>query len=136
MFDLNITKLLFLAVIALVVFGPERLPGMAAQAGKAVRQMRTMLDGAKSELQENLGPEFSQFDIADLNPKHFVRKHLVEELTGDGVILGKDGLRLNGSSGNGASSAASTVVTSTSTAALPATRLAPGELPPFDMDAT
>ena len=89
--DLNVTKLLVLGVVALLVFGPERLPAIAAQAGRALRELRRMAEGAKSELQENLGPEFSQFDIADLNPKHFVRKHLLDEITGDGVLLGKIG---------------------------------------------
>ena len=68
MFDLDFSKLLVLGVVALVVFGPERLPAMAAQAGRALRELRRMAEGAKSELQENLGPEFSQFDITDLNP--------------------------------------------------------------------
>ena len=34
---------------------------------------------AKADLQEGLGPEFRDFDIADLHPKNFVRKHLWEE---------------------------------------------------------
>src|SRR5580658_3113199 len=88
-FDIDLPKLLVLGIIALIVFGPERLPGFAAQAGRALRELRRMAEGAKSELQENLGPEFSNFDIADLNPKQFVRKHLVDELTGDGPLLGR-----------------------------------------------
>lgn len=87
-FDLNPIKLLVLAVLALIVFGPDRLPAMAAQAGRLLREARKYLDGAKAELSDSLGPEFSNFDVADLNPKHFVRKHLVEEITGDGVITG------------------------------------------------
>ena len=34
--DLNFTKLLVLGVVALLVFGPERLPAIAAQAGRAL----------------------------------------------------------------------------------------------------
>ena len=86
--DLNFTKLLVLGVLALLIFGPERLPAIATQAGRALRELRRMAEGAKSELQENLGPEFSNFDIADLNPRTFVRKHLVEEFTGDGLLFG------------------------------------------------
>jgi sec-independent protein translocase protein TatB len=87
-FDGDLWKLLVLGVVALIIFGPERLPAMAAQAGRALRELRKMAEGAKSELQENLGPEFSQFDLADINPKHFVRKHLLDELTGDPVVIG------------------------------------------------
>ena len=68
MFDLSVWKILALAVIALIVFGPEQLPGMAAQAGRMVRELRRMADGAKSELQDSLGPEFSQFDLATSTP--------------------------------------------------------------------
>lgn len=123
--DLSFWKLLVLGVIALVVFGPERLPAMAAQAGRALRELRRMAEGAKSELQENLGPEFShlsQLDLADLNPRTFVRKHLMDEFTGDGTLLGTAG-----ESGNGNGRSAGST---------PAVKLAPGESPPYDAEAT
>ena len=123
--DLNFTKLLVLGVIALVVFGPERLPAMAAQAGRALRELRKMVDGAKSELQENLGPEFSQLDLADLNPRRFVRKHLIEEITGDGVIRNAIADVRSAANGSAAPSPA-----------LPAAMLAPGDRPPYDIEAT
>lgn len=124
--DLSFWKLLALGVIALVIFGPERLPGMAAQAGRMLRELRRMAEGAKSELQDSLGPEFTQFsqqfDIADLNPKHFVRKHVMNELTGEGTLLGGPV-----EVGNG-------VARPSQSAATPA--LTPGESPPYDAEAT
>ena len=123
MFDSELPKLLLLGVLALIIFGPERLPGYAAQAGRVLRELRRMAEGAKSELQENLGPEFSQFDLADINPKHFVRKHLLDDLTGDPVVIGG-----NGSAANNAATLAGragSVIT-----------LLPGERPPFDTEAT
>jgi len=114
--DLNFTKLLVLGVIALVVFGPERLPGLAAQAGRMLRELRRMAEGAKTELQDSLGPEFSQFDMADLNPKNFVRKHLLDEINGDGT-LGRP------TDGNGVSPFAQAT-------------LGPEESPPYDAEAT
>ena len=79
MFDLSITKLLVLAVIALVIFGPDQLPKIAAQAGRALRELRRLAEGAKADLREGLGPEFADFDFADLNPRNFVRKHLLDD---------------------------------------------------------
>jgi sec-independent protein translocase protein TatB len=117
--DLNFTKLIFLGVVALIIFGPDRLPTMAAQAGQYLRALRRMADGAKAELQDSLGPEFSQFDIADLNPRHFVRKHL-NEVTGD----------LLGGSGDTASGIGSL------SPDLATPRLSPGESPPYDAEAT
>ena len=83
MFDLSLPKLLVLAVIALVVFGPNELPKMAAKAGKALRELRRIAEGAKADLREGLGPEFADFDIDDLNPRHFVQKHLLSDLDGE-----------------------------------------------------
>ncbi|MGH3285651.1 MAG: sec-independent translocase [Streptosporangiaceae bacterium] len=80
MFDLSLPKLLILAVLALVVFGPKELPKMAAQAGRALRELRQIAEGAKAGLREELGPEFPDFDIDDLNPRRFVQKHLLSEL--------------------------------------------------------
>jgi sec-independent protein translocase protein TatB len=78
-FDLSLTKLLVLAVIAVVVFGPDQLPRLASQAGRALREVRRLADGARNDLREGLGPEFAEFDFADLNPRHLVRKHLLDE---------------------------------------------------------
>src|SRR6202034_2622535 len=78
-FDLSLTKLLVLAVIALVVFGPHELPKIASQAGKALRDLRRIAEGAKADLRDGLGPEFQDFDFDDLNPRTFVRKHLMDD---------------------------------------------------------
>ena len=118
MFDLSIPKLLVLAVIALVIFGPNELPKIASQAGRALRDLRKIAEGAKNDLREGLGPEFSDFEIEDLNPKRFVRKHFLDDLNGDSAKTAAQSARPDGASrANG-------------------TLLAPGEQPPFDIDAT
>jgi sec-independent protein translocase protein TatB len=122
--DLSFTKLVVLGIVALVIFGPDRLPGMAAQAGRVMRELRRMADGAKAELQDSLGPEFSQFDIADLNPRHFVRKHL-GDVTGD--LLGGSSDSANPAAGSGVPGWPADVATP---------RLSPGESPPYDAEAT
>lgn len=83
MFDLSITKILILGVIGLVIFGPEQLPRLAAQAGRALRDLRRIADSARADLSESLGPEFRDFDFNDLNPRSFVRKHLLDDLAED-----------------------------------------------------
>jgi len=70
---------LVLAVIALIVFGPNELPKVASQAGRMLRDLRRIAEGAKADLRDGLGPEFQDFDFQDLNPKTFVRKHLFDE---------------------------------------------------------
>ena len=86
MFDLSITKLLVLAVIGLVIFGPDQLPKMAKQLGSTLRDLRRVADKAKADLSEGLGPEFADFDITDLNPRTFVRKHLRDDMDINGFM--------------------------------------------------
>ena len=83
MFDLSLPKLLVLAAIALVIFGPSELPKIASQAGRALRDLRKIAESAKNDLREGLGPEFADLDIEDLNPKRFVQKQLLDDLNAD-----------------------------------------------------
>jgi len=68
-----------LLVLGLFVFGPERLPGMAAEAGKTLRRIREYAKGLTDDLKTELGPEVGDLDLRSLNPKEFVRKHLFED---------------------------------------------------------
>jgi sec-independent protein translocase protein TatB len=79
-FDIGFGELIGLAIVALLVFGPDRLPKVAADAGRFLRHMRTMISGARDDLREGLGPEFKDLDLTDLNPRAFVRKHLLDPL--------------------------------------------------------
>jgi sec-independent protein translocase protein TatB len=126
-FDLSLTKLLVLAVIALVVFGPKELPKIASQAGRALRDLRRIAEGAKQDLREGLGPEFEDFDFDDLNPRRFVQKHLLDEPVTTQANMNNAGVTttaVNGANGaNGASGTRSAV-------------LEDGADPPFDLEAT
>jgi len=84
-FDLSLAKLLVLAAIALVIFGPSELPKIASQAGRALRDLRKIAESAKNDLREGLGPEYADFEIEDLNPKRFVHKQLLGDLNADGA---------------------------------------------------
>ena len=88
-----------------------------------------MAEGAKSELQQNLGPEFSQFDLNDINPRHFVRKHLLDDI---GDPIGLSSLADTGSS-NGTNGSNGTTLAGRTT---PTVTLPPGERPPYDAEAT
>jgi sec-independent protein translocase protein TatB len=126
-FDLSITKLLVLAVIALVVFGPNELPKIAAQAGRALRDLRRIAEGAKADLKEGLGPEFQDFDFDDLNPRRFVQKHLLEE---PATVPAPAGARVNGAVGG----VAAMDTNAAANGARPVLR--EGDDPPFDLEAT
>jgi len=113
-FDLSLPKLLVLAVIALVVFGPDELPKIASQAGRVLRDLRKIAEDAKNDLREGLGPEFAGFEIEDLNPRRLVHKHLSGDLNAD---QGAEQQPARQAAPNG-------------------TPLTPGERPPFDPNVT
>jgi sec-independent protein translocase protein TatB len=79
-FDVGLGEAALLLILALVIFGPDQLPKVASQAGRALRQLRVMANSAKEDLREGLGPEFSDFDVSDLSPRRFVQKHLLEDI--------------------------------------------------------
>ena len=124
MFDLSLPKLLILAVIALVVFGPNELPKMAAKAGKGLRELRKIAQGATSDLREGLGPEFADFDLDDLNPRRFVQKHLLSDLNPE---------QLGPADAAGRAAAASHAEAA---GRAPAATLLAGQEPPYDAEAT
>jgi sec-independent protein translocase protein TatB len=120
LFDLNFSKILVLAVLGLLIFGPEQLPKMAAQAGQALRDLRRLAERARADLTDSLGPEFSDFDLADLNPKTFVRKHLLDDADDD----------------FGWSASAEVPADAGALESYGAMSLASGEIPPYDTEAT
>ncbi len=55
-FNIGPLELIVLAFVGLVVLGPERLPGLARDAGRLLRGLREMATGARTQLREELGP--------------------------------------------------------------------------------
>jgi sec-independent protein translocase protein TatB len=77
-FDIGPLELIALAVIALLVLGPDKLPRYAADAARVLRQVRRMANDAKAEVSRELGPELQDISMTDLNPRTLVHKHLLE----------------------------------------------------------
>jgi sec-independent protein translocase protein TatB len=75
-FDFGAGELIGLAVLAMILVGPERLPNFAVDAAKFVKKVREMATSATNELKENLGPGFEDLKPTDLNPKTFLQKQL------------------------------------------------------------
>lgn len=68
-----------LLLLALFVFGPERLPGLAKEAGQFLRKTRLMLKGLTDDLKSELGPEVGDLDLASLHPKKFVESIFTDD---------------------------------------------------------
>ncbi|MEY3893275.1 MAG: hypothetical protein RIR78_53 [Actinomycetota bacterium] len=79
-FDFGAGEIFGLAILAIILVGPERLPNLAVDAAKLIKKIRTMANTATSELRENLGPGFEDLSPSDLRPKTFIKKHIANAL--------------------------------------------------------
>jgi sec-independent protein translocase protein TatB len=66
-------------VIAVFLIGPDRLPGYAAQLARIVRSLRSMADGAKDRMREEMGPEFDEVDWKKLDPRQYDPRRIIRE---------------------------------------------------------
>ena len=111
MFGVGILELAVIALVAMFMFGPDKLPEFAKQAGAVLRKARTFANSARDDLREELGPEFSDLELRDLDPRTIVRKHIIEAMEDAGDEAARPKAR--------------------GVASLP-----DGEVPPYDVDAT
>jgi sec-independent protein translocase protein TatB len=109
-FGVGLAEMAVIAFVAVIVFGPDRLPDLAKQAGQMVRKARQFANAARDELREELGPEYADLELRDLDPRTIVRKHIIEAMEDaeEDSKPKRKGLRPLGA----------------------------GEIPPYDVDAT
>lgn len=94
MWDVGLSELAVIAFVAVFVFGPDRLPDLARQAGRFLRRLKVMADNARDDLRNELGPEFSDLELRDLDPREIVRRHVREAMeAADDQEPVRDGLR-------------------------------------------
>ncbi|WP_328553609.1 MULTISPECIES: sec-independent translocase [unclassified Streptomyces] len=74
--DVGPLELVTLVVLAVLVFGPDKLPKLIQDVSRTIRKIREFSDSAKADIRDELGPEFKDFEFEDLNPKTFIRKQL------------------------------------------------------------
>ncbi len=80
MFGVGLPEMAVIALIAVLVFGPDKLPDLARQAGRFLHQLRKMATAARDEIREELGPDYADLELRDLDPRNIVRKHIVEAM--------------------------------------------------------
>jgi len=103
-------ELALLAIVGLVIFGPDRLPKVISDAARALRELRKMARGAADDIKAELGPEMADLDLASLHPRRLVSSFLDDDPDpGVPAPLPEP---------------------------VPAEGLEPGETPPYDLDAT
>jgi len=76
---LGLSRMAVLLVVALVIFGPEKLPEIASQIGRTLRKFRGTLNSMSSELRATVGPEMADLDLKSLHPKNFMADLMADE---------------------------------------------------------
>jgi sec-independent protein translocase protein TatB len=111
-FGVGLSEMAVIAFVAVLVFGPDRLPELAQQAGRFLRRLRGYANAARDDIRRELGPDYADLELRDLDPREIVRKHILEAMEDDDLADAatpvREGLR----------------------------PLAAGERPPYDADAT
>ena len=74
MFDIGFWEILLIAVLAMIVIGPERLPGAAKTAGRWFGKARRFVEGVKSEVEQ-------EFDVTELKRMLHNQEVQISELT-------------------------------------------------------
>ncbi|MCW2531584.1 MAG: tatB [Blastococcus sp.] len=123
-------EIIVLALAALFIFGPERLPGLAKDAATGLKKLREAISGVREQVNESLGddlPELRDLDLRKYHPKTFIRSQLL----GDDEPPTAQRGSATGSSGLAAGGVAGAVAARD--AVRPRDHATP---PPFDPDAT
>jgi sec-independent protein translocase protein TatB len=110
-FGVGLPEFAVIAFVAVLVFGPDKLPDLARQAGQLVRKARVLANNARDELRAELGPEYADLELRDLDPRTIVRRHIAEAMEDDDIPASRPTRRGQ-------------------------RPLDDGELPPYDADAT
>lgn len=121
---INGSELLVLAVLAVVILGPEKLPEYAAQLARLVKELRRMATGAKEQLREEVGDDIVDMDWKRLDPRQYDPRRIIKEALlddfDDAVSAAREPV----------------AVQQRSVATTHVVRLAPNEPAPFDMEST
>lgn len=111
MFGISLPELMIIAFVAVLMFGPDRMPELARSAARLLKNLRTLASKTQEDLRRELGPEFADLRLTDLDPRQAIRRHVLDGLDFD--------------------TPSSSVTDDKATASLGA-----DERPPFDPDAT
>jgi sec-independent protein translocase protein TatB len=65
MFDMGFTEMMLIGIVALIVIGPERLPGVARTAGKYFGRLKRFMTTVKADVEQELRADELRQILAD-----------------------------------------------------------------------
>ena len=83
MFDMGFTEMMLIGVVALVVIGPEKLPGVARTAGKYFARLRNFMTNVRADVESELKAD----ELREMFEAQQKELQSLKEVVGD---VGKD----------------------------------------------
>jgi len=83
MFEIGFWELILVGLVALLVFGPERLPRVARETALWLRRARTMLSSVKAEIDQEL--QLQELKQSVIDKKEFIDRQENLRITTDSV---------------------------------------------------
>ena len=131
----NFDKLFVIALIAVLLLGPARLPIYAQKLAQLVKTVRGMADTARDRMRDEMGDEFSDVDWQKLDPRQYDPRRIIRDALLDPPEPGGSSV--------GAAGATATATAAAVSVGLPGRGVRPsivpltaGEVAPYDSEAT
>ena len=83
MFDMGFTEMMLIGIVALVVIGPEKLPGVARTAGKYFARLRNFMTNVRADVESELKAD----ELREMFEAQQKELQSLKEVVGD---VGKD----------------------------------------------
>lgn len=136
---LTFEKLLLIGIIAVFVFGPDRLPMLATQLAQLIKRVRGWTEDAKSRVSEEMGEEFSEEDWRKLDPRQYDPRRIIRDAWNEAdpkvPVSPAAAVAVGGVAVSAPAGGASTSAPSWATPKVDTSSLEPGHAP-FDSEAT
>ncbi len=75
-------EIVVLVIVALFIFGPERLPNVTKDAAEGLKKARRAITGVREQVNESLGDELAHLrdlDLRQYHPRTFIRNQLLAD---------------------------------------------------------
>ncbi|WP_427018775.1 twin-arginine translocase TatA/TatE family subunit [Pseudarthrobacter sp. P1] len=138
MFGINTPELIIVAVVAVLVIGPQRLPEYVEKLKNLIREVRRMASGARETIKDEAGVDIDEIDWKKLDPRQYDPRRIIREA----LLDDDDVATLAAVKAAPAAAMASMLGKDAAAAEVPAApgktieRLAAGQAAPFDAEAT
>ena len=127
----NFDKLFVIALIAVLLLGPTRLPVYAQKLAQLVKSVRGMADQARDRMKDEMGDDFNDVDWQKLDPRQYDPRRIIRD-----ALLDEPTTAISTPASASAAADAVTAGLPGPRARNPIVRLALGEAPPYDNEAT